>query len=302
MKQIEALLKTLTTTTKGTVLATIVDVEGSAYRKEGAWMVFQEDELPLGVISGGCLESDLHNRAQQLFHTGKTDLLSYDMSSEDDLGWGRGAGCNGVVYVLLRDIDHSFRQALLSIQHSLKNKEPVIYIQSMDDFSQYTFSSKTHDIGGFWDDDTGWEWLNVRPFQTIAGQRKFGENLYFIQLIWPSSNLYIIGGGVDARPLAKFASEVGFDVHVYDWREDFCQAEYFPKATSIHHQNIVTAIDNLSLSSLDAVVIMTHDFQYDLQLVEKLQKINLLYLGILGSKKEVTVYLMAIHLHIFTHR
>lgn len=38
-------------TNKGTVLAMIVDVEDSAYRKEGAWMVFKEDELSLELIA-----------------------------------------------------------------------------------------------------------------------------------------------------------------------------------------------------------------------------------------------------------
>lgn len=285
MSQIETLLQMITTTEKGTVIAMIVDVEGSAYRKEGAWMVFQEDESPLGVISGGCLEHDLHRRAKELFHTGKTVLISYDMSAEDDLGWGRGAGCNGIVHILLRDINSSFRQSLLSSYQSLRNKEPILYIQSMEDFTCYIFSSKTDDVGGFWDDDADWEWLNVRPFTTIAGQRKFGDKLYFIQLLWPVSNLYIMGGGVDARPLTAFASEVGFHVHVFDGRENFCQPKYFPKAASLHHQNIGSTLERLCLTPLDSVVIMTHDFQYDVQLVDQLQKINLLYLGILGSEQ-----------------
>ena len=63
-------------------------------------MLIQEDGARTGVISGGCLENDLHSRAIELFNTGKVDIVHYDLSAEDDLGWGRGAGCNGVVSVV----------------------------------------------------------------------------------------------------------------------------------------------------------------------------------------------------------
>ncbi len=285
MTQIETLIKNMTNTNKATVLAMIVNVEGSAYRKEGAWMLFTEGESPVGIISGGCLENDLHKRAKKLFHTGKTELISYDMSSEDDLGWGRGAGCNGVVYVLLRDVDQSFRTALSRVRQALQNKEPVLYIQSTDDLTHYTFTNKNTDSNGFWDEDVDWEWIGIQPFQEVVGERKFGTSRYFIQLIWPKTDLYILGAGVDARPLAKFAHEVGFDVHLLDWRENFCQEKYFPEALSVRHQNFTTLLDDMTFSPLDAVVIMTHDFQYDLKLLSTLKDKQLLYLGVLGSQK-----------------
>src|SRR5699024_542656 len=108
MQQIQTFIEAILHDDSRTVLAMIVVIDCSAYRREGSWMIFKEDDTASGMISGGCLESDLHEHAKQLFHTGKTKLISYDMSAEDDLGWGRGAGCNGIVYVLLRDLDHKF--------------------------------------------------------------------------------------------------------------------------------------------------------------------------------------------------
>lgn len=284
-QQLQTIIKQVICTSKPTVLAMIVDIDGSAYRKEGAWMLFIEGNAPIGMISGGCLENDLQSRAKSIFRTGQAKVFSFDMSAEDDLGWGRGAGCNGVVHVLLRDIDKDFRIALISVYETLLKNKPVLYIQSMQDFSQYTFTNQQEDTYGFWDSDTAWEWIDAKPFQKIAGQRVFGNNEYFIHLVWPRPNLYIIGAGMDARPLAQFATDVGYGVHVLDWREEYCNESYFPKVLSVQHGNVLTLMKSIQFSPLDAVVIMTHDFQRDLQLVKILQNIRLLYCGILGSKK-----------------
>lgn len=285
MEEIELFIKKVIETKKAAVVAMIIDIEGSSYRKEGAWMLFIDEEEPLGMISGGCLENDLHIQAKQLYCSGKTKLLTYDLSSEDDLGWGRGAGCNGIVHILLRDVDQQFKDALAITYKSLSNDEPVLMIQSMKNFNQYIFSSKQHDPFEFWDQDNDAEWLAAKPFQQIARQQKFGEHTYFIQLIWPKPHLYVIGAGIDARPLVHFASESGFFVHVLDWREKLADLKYFPTAMSVHHSMKSSLLDEIHLSPLDSVIIMTHDFEIDRELVKKLQTTQLLYLGLLGSKE-----------------
>ena len=132
MQSIQQIIETILNDVQPVVLAMIVQVEGSAYRKEGTWMLIQEDGARKGIISGGCLENDLHNRAMELFKTGKAQVVHYDLSAEDDLGWGRGAGCNGVVSVLVRDIDDDFRHFLNFIHKRLLTKEPIYLIQSMN--------------------------------------------------------------------------------------------------------------------------------------------------------------------------
>lgn len=82
-------------------MATVVGVEGSAYRHEGARMLVFEDGTTAGAISGGCLETDVVEAARQAMKTGEPQLLRYDMTSEDDELWGLGTGCNGVVEVFV---------------------------------------------------------------------------------------------------------------------------------------------------------------------------------------------------------
>lgn len=287
LQSIPQMIQTVLNDTGPAVLAMIVKVEGSAYRKEGSWMLIQEDGVCTGVLSGGCLESDVQCRAENLFNTGKSEVISYDLSAEDDLGWGRGAGCNGVVSILLRDINQQFRQFLTSIHKRLLANEPVLFFQCINRFDNYAFLNESEHFLDNWNDEIPFELTPFIPFQNIVGQNANdgeNQNVYF-QLIWPKPTLYIIGAGIDARPLAQLAEHVGYVVHVLDWRSDLCTVTHFPTAQSLHTGSVPELIANIKFSSLDSVVIMTHDFQLDVQLVQRLRDFELLYLGILGSKK-----------------
>ncbi len=106
---------------------------------------------------------------------------------------------------------------------------------------------------------------------------------FFIQLIWPTPELYIIGAG-DSRPLANLAVSAGYAVNLMDWRESLCAEEYFPSVQSRQVGELSELIANISFNSLDSVVIMTHDFHRDKKIVDSLKKVPIFYFGILGSK------------------
>jgi xanthine/CO dehydrogenase XdhC/CoxF family maturation factor len=82
-------------------LATVVRVEGSAYRRPGARMLVTEDGRTTGVGGVGCLEGDVRGRAARVMRTGKPTLVRYDTTTDEDVVWGLGLGCNGVVDVLI---------------------------------------------------------------------------------------------------------------------------------------------------------------------------------------------------------
>lgn len=267
------------------VLAMIVNVVGSAYRKEGSWMLFQRDGTQFGVISGGCLENDLQSRAKDLFETEKVEVVQYDLSAEDDLGWGRGAGCNGVVSVLIRDIDQEFRRFLYVTHQQLLAKEPVLFIQSMNIFNDYGGITQNGHRYGNRKDDLPVKIDTTIPFQHQAGQENISDYRFFFQMLWPEPSLYIIGAGADARPLARLAQSVGYTVHLLDWRQSLCNETHFPTTLSFRIGDVGQLLETIQFSPLDSIVIMTHDFQRDMKIIQQIRHIPLLYLGILGSKK-----------------
>ena len=86
------------------VLATVVHVKGSAYRRPGARMLILRDGRRIGSISGGCLEGDVSRKAWWFTEGGQPSVRVYDTSSDEDAVWEFGLGCNGVVQLI--DLDH----------------------------------------------------------------------------------------------------------------------------------------------------------------------------------------------------
>ena len=95
-------------------LATVVRVKGSAYRREGAKLLIDEEGNTVGVISGGCLEPDVAEVAKKVMADGQPVLKSYEL--DEELVWGLGLGCPGTVDIWIEpvpdtDVPRSFRKA-----------------------------------------------------------------------------------------------------------------------------------------------------------------------------------------------
>lgn len=94
-------------------LATVVRVKGSAYRREGAKLLIDEEGNTVGVISGGCLEPDVAEVAKKVMADGRPVLKSYEL--DEELVWGLGLGCPGTVDIWIEpvpdtDVPRSFRE------------------------------------------------------------------------------------------------------------------------------------------------------------------------------------------------
>ncbi|MGZ5234204.1 MAG: XdhC family protein, partial [Burkholderiales bacterium] len=85
-------------------LATVVDVEGSAYRLPGARMLIADGKWIAGSISGGCLEDDVVMRGGEAIVKGEALVTTYDTTSDDDIVFGVGLGCKGVITILIEPI------------------------------------------------------------------------------------------------------------------------------------------------------------------------------------------------------
>src|SRR3954470_19804582 len=90
---------------KQTALATVVHLEGSAYRRPGARMLITDDGKLTGAISGGCLEGDALRKAQLVMLQKKPMLVTYDTTDEDDAKLGVGLGCNGIISILIEPVN-----------------------------------------------------------------------------------------------------------------------------------------------------------------------------------------------------
>ncbi|MFP5112395.1 XdhC family protein [Bacillaceae bacterium C204] len=278
---------------KGDVLATIIQVEGSAYRKEGTTMLFRSDGTQIGMLSAGCLETDLSFRVEEIRNEGTAQTVIYDMREEDDLSWGQGAGCNGVIHVLLEPVDAFLRDYFSKLKCHLDHGKRVTMIKRMTkelSVSDYLFLSDDDHHFGKWHGSVSKEIKRLVNdiHQTFpkSGIKYLAElsSTVYVHSFKPKPRLVVFGAGADAVPLVKTASLAGFSVTVSDWRSTLCNDVRFPEAEQLLIGYPNETIPLLHLNRSDSVLILTHQFQKDQEILKRLKGVGLNYLGVLGPR------------------
>ena len=84
------------------VVATVVATRRSAPRPVGSSLAVSTSGALCGSVSGGCVESDVYEKAQEVFATGEPQLVSYGIS--DDEAWSVGLPCGGEIDVFVERV------------------------------------------------------------------------------------------------------------------------------------------------------------------------------------------------------
>ncbi|MCM3272808.1 XdhC family protein [Paenibacillus elgii] len=292
MEEIHRIFETIERTGLRSVLATITRVEGSAYRKEGTSMLFLEDGSQIGVLSAGCLETELAACVPDILEAGVSRRFVFDMQSSDPLSWGEGPGCGGVVHVTMEPVDDRFADHLCTLKHYLDQHIEVMLVKSFasdGSVAAYGFLTGDRHLFGEWEGQfprAFFDWMSSGDVRR-SGMRFVStmQSDVFVHTYYPKPRLIIFGAGPDARPLAAFAAAAGFSVVVSDWRPVLCDRRYFPDAESILLGFPEETMRMIECTPYDYAVVMTHHFQRDQQLARLLSERQLRYLGILGSKR-----------------
>src|SRR5690606_22452294 len=116
----------------------------------------------------------------------------------------------------------------------------------------------------------------------------------FIEFIKPPVALVVVGAGNDAIPLTQFAHILGWEITVVDGRSDYCTPSRFPKAHRLLHTKADHVADAISVDQQTVVVLMTHNYNYDLTVLTHLASSPAGYLGVLGPKKKMDKMLEAL--------
>ncbi len=248
------------------VLATVVDLDGSSYRKPGVRMLLSSDGKIIGAISGGCVEKEVQRRAQSVFENNKPNVITYD---------GRyRLGCEGTLYVLLEpfNLSSEFIHAFSENNIQRKPYNIISYFQKEDE-SYGNFGSV----------------IQFNNQQTYSFNKEFypektGQLANFKQTLQPLFRLLIIGGEHDAVKLCMQATQLGWEVDVVTSIKDPKELSDFPGAKSVVAQT-PELIQLSQVNNNTAIVIMNHNFTYDLRWLIKLQEQNPIYIGILGAAK-----------------
>ncbi|MDC1162009.1 XdhC family protein [Tenacibaculum sp.] len=248
------------------ILVTVVDLDGSSYRKPGVRMLISSDGNKIGAVSGGCIENEIQQRAQTIFETGISKIITYD---------GRyRLGCEGVLYILLEpfQLSSDFIQAF---SKNLQNRESfkIISLYQKKDIVSKNFGSFV-------------QLQNKPPFTFFKNfvPNQTEKLTVFEQKMDPSFRLLIIGGEHDSVKLCKQSSQLGWEVDVITSMKSDKFLSDFPGANSVTAQT-PELIDFTHINTHTAIVIMNHNYSYDLRYLIKLYNFTPSYIGILGAAK-----------------
>ena len=278
---------------KKTALATVVRVEGSSYRRPGARMLVTEDGELTGAISGGCLEGDALRKARFAMFEQQNKLEIYETTDEKDARLGVQLGCNGVVYILFEPIKNEDPNNPVNLlkRTVVKRKDAVIA-------TVFNPRNKRQQTGTccFIDDDDKILLGNYADIeaeaQTFLREKKsvvkeYDDGCVLYQFIPPSIQLVLVGAGNDAQPLTELAYLLGWDTIIVDGRPAYATRERFPKAGRICMVKPAEVLSAVDIDKQTAVVLMTHNYDYDMAALEQLIRTNCRFIGVLGPKKKL---------------
>ncbi len=271
------------------VLATVIATTGTTYRKRGAQMLIRSDDQWQGLLSGGCLESDLAAHAREVFATGLARVVDYELSAMTDAVWGFGLGCDGSVQILLQRLDANsdwepFASLMDAAEHGVTGNLTLL-CNSTDPAGRpgsWTLRTTLRPATG--------------PLQALELPADFASaRAGFIELsrhghvhtcfgmpLPRLPRLVILGGGPDAQPLVQFAAQLGWHVSLADHRAALADPGRFPAADRVAHTPEQRLPEDLDLSGADAVVIMSHNLAADERYFAAAIASRAPYIGLLG--------------------
>lgn len=278
-------------------LATVVKVRGSSYRSPGARMLISDDGKWVGSISGGCLEGDALRKARKVMNEKVPVIVTYDTSEDSNQNLGIGLGCNGIIDVLIEPVDPAnVHDPINLFEKLLLIKEPValatVFSSTSQQGEKLLINPRGEVVLSFTDDRM--TQLILPDLKGVFDTKRSEARTYdfhgtpldiFVELIQPQISLMIFGGGFDARPVSQLAKSLGFEVTVTDECVAHIAPVFFPSADklSLCHREFVDR--DFPITPFTACVLMSHNYEYDRDVLRKLLKTSSPYIGILGPRK-----------------
>ncbi len=277
--------------------ATVVGVRGSAPRPVGARFALTRSGSMVGSVSGGCVESDVYERALTVLDRGAPALVSYGPAKPD--GFEVGLSCDGYIDVLIERFAPN--EANRSLQAATNAGRPAAMATCLS--PEALLGAHLVVLGGAAGGDEGAGVGSVAPSvdAQIAIEARLlldkratgvieiveqGETYrVFIETFAPPQRLYVVGATHIAVSLCKMAKEVGFQVYVIDPRTAFADRERFAAAHAVLHQWPVDVLDGAGLDADAYVLTLTHDTKFDLPTLARALQSDVRYIGALGSRK-----------------
>lgn len=256
------------------VLATVVATRKSSPRPVGSKLVITEDGKLEGSVSGGCVESDVFEAAQEVMQTGTPRLLTYGIT--DEMAFEVGLPCGGEIDVFVEPlrlrIDETSERAVL---FTVIEGEPLgTKLLVRDDGT--TEGDGPEELAGH-----ALDALRRGGSHTI----KDADRTIFADVFGPPPCLFVYGAVDTAEALCKAAKLLGWTTVVADARARFATKERIPSADHLLTDWPDEALQHQPPDTATAIFVLTHDDKFDLPMLQAAVKTDAFYIGALGSRR-----------------
>ncbi|WP_436908432.1 XdhC family protein [Halosimplex marinum] len=303
------------------VLATVVAVDGRAYRRPGARMVVtpgggvagdepaddpgterdSKTATGAGSVTAGCLADSVVELASEALADGEARVERFDL--RDDDAWGLGVGCDGVVDVLFEPLDEAHRPLVAPADGLDGGRTAAVAVESDDDrvavgdrrIPGGDGSDSPDGAAGADGSDGEGDAVGSLPPEVAAAvpddvdgtdsvrvETGGGAVRLFVERVRPAPRLVVVGSNADVRPVVASARSAGFRVAVVGFRGGRATDERFPRADRVVATSPRDLRGAVDFGDDDSVVLMTHNFVDDRVALGELLATPVDYIGVMG--------------------
>jgi len=284
-------------------MATVVATWRSAPRPPGAVMLVGPDGSAVGSVSGGCVEAAVYELAKD---AEQPVLQRFGVSDDDALAVG--LTCGGIIDIFVERVDrHSFPE-LGAVAEAIRAGTPVAVVTCVGageadpdrrlgrrlvvwaDRTDGTLGTERLDAAAA-DDARGL--LAAGRSATLRygydGQRRGDTLTLFVAGHAPKPRMIVFGAIDFAAAVARIGGFLGYHVTVCDARPIFATSRRFPDADEVvvdwPHRYLENEQKAGRLDERSVVCVLTHDPKFDGPLLEVALRLDLAYVGAMGSRR-----------------
>jgi xanthine dehydrogenase accessory factor len=276
-------------------VATLVNTRGTTPRKEGAKMLVGEGGRVLGSVTiGGCVDAQVIEESADVLDKNAPRLLELDLGDEE--AWEIGLTCGGTIEVFVEpvalDRADDATVAFYEKAHAYAETGGRAAIITRLDPPHHGAKLLLFDRGDregtlgdqFLDDRFAGE--AKQALDTGKSRTLLLENVRaFAEVFTPPAILLIVGASHVAMPLTVMAKELGFRTVVIDGRPRFATPERFPHVDALRIGVPSELVQQVPLIPTTALVLVAHDYKYDLPVLRHALGTPVGYIGLLGSTR-----------------
>jgi xanthine dehydrogenase accessory factor len=283
-------------------MATLVRTVGTTPRKEGTKMFVGEEGGIFGSVTiGGCVDARVIDEAGDAVSSSSPRLLNMQLGDEE--AWEIGLTCGGSVDIFVEPLNASDpADPVLAMYDAVRSEwaagRSVALATIVGGTAGVPVGSRMLiGPGGPLRGTLGEELTEVLArdvpprIRSLSGSRTLeyplagGTAEVYLELFRPPTTLFTFGAGAVAIPLVAFAREIGFRTTVVDARPRFANRERFPQADEIRVGIPSEIAAQIEFGPSTPVVLVAHDYKYDVPILKCVLRSDAPYVGMLGSRR-----------------